>query len=128
MILFNLAKQKIYHKDVYWPDYVVKSLPVGSFRVTYSLHALNEANADKYGIIQEINRLDLKGECFIEAYFEDNRPIKFLYRHNLDNEVDTCLVLKIENGEIFIITQWLNKSNDKHESLNKGKYQNGTTK
>lgn len=122
MILFNLAKQKIYHKDVYWPDYVVKSLPVGSFRVTYSLHALNEANADKYGNIPEIDRLDLKGECFIEAYFEDNKAIKFLYRYNL-TDVDVCLVLKIENGEIFVITQWLNKSNDQHSSLNKGKYQ-----
>lgn len=120
--ILNCSGRKTYHRDVFWPKNVIEDLPTGTYRVTYSLHALQEAIKDKYRLIPELPKLTLIEDNFIEAYYSYEDPEKFLYRTLLDGGDDLCLIMKIENGEIFVITQWINKSSDQHKTLDKRKY------
>lgn len=121
--ILNCSGRKTYHRNIFWPKNVIEDLPIGTYRVTYSLHALREAILDKYYTIPEISNLTLLEQNFIEAYYEYEDPVKFLYRFTLADGNDLCLIIKIENEEIFVITQWINKTTDKHKTLDKRKYE-----
>lgn len=62
----------------------------------------------------------LKGGRIIEYYVDNNQVIKAVFRCKYNNVYDICYVVK-PNG--FIVTAWLNNSNDEHHTLDHSLYE-----
>lgn len=113
-----------FHKDLGFPNSYEP--PTGVRPVVYSQHAKDETN-DQYGAIPQLSRVNLDSMELIELKVnaKTKQVYRFLYRGELDDENDICLVLQpIPNsgGKMRVVTNWINQKNDAHRTLRTEEY------
>ena len=96
----------------------------------YTIHAQNEAMKDIYNVIElpyEIATDEIK---IFEAKISNTgniEKIAFRVNYTPDDYFDLCMVMLLD-GKNTIKTVWLNAKNDKHNTLDADKYDNGRVK
>ena len=108
----------LYHHEVYIPTNI--KLPTGAYSLTYSQHARQAARSDRYGHIPLPAYIDTSKAMLIEVEIENGKILKILYRSQLNDKLDVCIV--VIPGRWFVKTLWINESSDKHFTLNRNKY------
>jgi hypothetical protein len=110
---------KLYHFQVYMPDL---PLNFGKQRLNYSNHALNASRDDRYGDIQLPTFIDTNTAKIIEVEIQNDRYLtKVVYRVPYSETHDLIVVAIPERW--FVKTVWLNAKSDKHQTLNKNRYE-----
>ena len=83
--------------------------------LVYSRHAL-EACANRG--IRELS--EIAGACVVETVeTELGRLLKLVLRVEHDETRDVVLVVVPRAGKLFVVTTWLNRKDDMHETLNR---------
>lgn len=107
-----------FHKDVYLPQL---KLPRGEITLSYSEHALDEAYSDQIESLPAT--LNTEMATAIEVTVDRNlKPTKLLYRMCLGSGRDICLVVLITLMGYKVVTTWVNRSNDRHATLDRSRY------
>lgn len=121
--MYNPIKEKymnkLYHFQVYMPDLPLK---FGKQKLKYSNHAINASRDDRYGDIQLPTFIDTNTAKVIEVEIVQDRFLsKVVYRVSYNETHDLVVVVIPERW--FVKTVWLNAKSDKHQTLNRGKYE-----
>jgi hypothetical protein len=110
---------KKYHADLGIP--ASANTNYGQMLLDYSQHALSAAQDDRYGNIINLPRsLDTSNAQVIEVETDGRKVTKVLYRIPYSDEFD--LMLAVIPDRRFVKTVWLNRNDDKHETLQDWKY------
>jgi hypothetical protein len=111
--------QNLYHADVFLPRRLKR--PVFEGNLTYSAHALAEAENDRYGRIPLPAVFVALNATLIEVetapYSGEVR--KQVWRMPLDENRDIVLVFGCDG---FVRTVWFNERRDTHKTLNRSRY------
>jgi hypothetical protein len=113
----------LYHKDVFMPAHLAE--PCYRGRLTYTRHALDEANNDRYGKVTLLHSFIPEQATLIETVAEDgpqgrnSRIVKQLWRCPMDERRDLVMSL-VPNGRV--LTVWVNERSDKHRTLDRTRY------
>lgn len=114
-------KDYLFHKDVFLPKKVTQ--PVWEDDLEYTTHAKEEAQKDRYGLIELPLKIDFNKATLIEAEAFGNDKMlvctKQVWRVSLDSKRDLCVVVTREGR---VKTVWVNLSSDKHITLKSDKY------
>ena len=116
-----MSPTKLYHSELGIPPDA--KTQHGSFLLTYSQHALQEAQNDRYGngnIINLPKYLDTSQAQVIEVEMTGNKTTKVLYRIPYDEDHDLVMAVIPDRG--FVKTVWLNENKDLHKTLDHSKY------
>lgn len=89
-------------------------------RLRYGTHARQEAFADRYGILDLPETIDIRKADIVEIGVTGNTVTKIVARIPHDEKKDIVIVFLPADG--FVKTVWANEKNDNHKSLNKSKY------
>lgn len=108
---------KVYHKDIGFPNLPMRDTLI---TLTYSKHALREADNDRYGKIKLPRQVMLKRENLIEIQMNGPKVVCLVTRQPYSKEHD--LVIVLNTGDNFVRTVWLNRVDDLHETLDESKY------
>ncbi|QGH79527.1 hypothetical protein SEA_LIMPID_226 [Streptomyces phage Limpid] len=113
----------LYHTEIGLPEGFRK--PTERVRIRYGSHARMEAMKDRYGLIRLPNFLTLRRMRVIEVGMTNGKVSKILFRGRLDDTRDLCIVLipGVDNKPWFCKTVWVNKNDDKHETLDTTRYE-----
>ena len=110
---------KLYHFQVYMPNLPLK---FGKQRLSYSNHAINASRDDRYGDIQLPTFIDTNTAKVIEVEIVQDRFLsKVVYRVSYNETHDLIIVVIPERW--LVKTVWLNAKSDKHQTLNRGRYE-----
>jgi hypothetical protein len=90
-----------------------------SIPLSYGTHAKHQCVADRYGIIKPPATLDIANGKLIELQVLGGRIEKIVVRIPYDNRHDLVLVVGKDG---FVRTLWLNRNNDKHNTLDRTRY------
>ena len=115
--------EKLYHMEIGLPEGFEK--PVGRVRVSYGKHARKEAFEDRYGCIKLPSFINFHNFNVIEVGMMGGKVSKILFRGELDETRDLCIVLMPTGmeGVWFAKTVWVNLNNDQHKTLNVTRYE-----
>ena len=123
---------RLYHKKVYWCatfDSQAKAL----FNKNYSLHLFEHLlySTDKHGMtMRELDRIidelmKNKRNYFlyeVQTDIHDN-VYKCAIRTSYDLDKDISIVFNLsKDGKLIVKTAWLNRKDDRHNTLDKSKY------
>ena len=113
----------LYHTEIGLPGGFVR--PLERVKVSYGAHARKEALEDRYGIIKLPSYITLRRFSVIEVGMVGDRVSKILFRGKLDETRDLCIVLipQVDNKPWKCKTVWVNKSSDKHRTLDHSRYE-----
>jgi hypothetical protein len=112
----------LYHKDIRLPPHF-RGLPAATVQVKWTRHAEDARSNDRYGYIPKHERLNLREAETIEVGIEDGRLVHLLLRMPYDGKRDILFALRPVAGKPWVIkTVWLNRTNDRHKTLNKSRY------
>jgi len=111
----------LFHKDVFLPKF---PLPQGKLALTYSNHAKQESESDKYGEVILPDTLDTEKAQVIEVELDNKGVAKIVYRLPMTDRRDISLAV-IPGRSLFVKTIWLNPRNDNHRTLNRKRYVGG---
>jgi hypothetical protein len=112
----------LYHREVFWPYRVEKQIPIGIQSLTYSKHAIREANSDRYGTIKLPVAVDMSNAYVFEAEVNQRGEVsKVVFRVQLDPQRDLVIV-GIPRSTMFVKTVWVNLRTDNHKTLRKNRY------
>lgn len=116
-----------FHRDLGFPKGFTP--PSGSRQLVYSRHAIQEGQSEKYANsaneIPQFPKINLDTMELIELKVNGRtkQVHKLLYRGELDEDRDICMVLKpVGNGKMVVVTQWINLSTDAHKTLRAEEY------
>lgn len=112
-----------FHRDIGFPANYTP--PSGARSVVYSGHAKDEGRSDRYGAIGQLERVNLDTMELIELKVnaKTKQVYRYLYRGELDDENDVCLVLQpLGKGKMLVVTNWINKKSDTHRRLRADEY------
>lgn len=117
-----MSRELLYHKEIGFPAGF--RAPRDLVMVSYSTHALNAAKDDRYGDMHLPPRVRLSDFDVIEIGIIGRRVSKILFRAELDDERDLCMVLMPNGrGPWRCKTVWINERSDAHKTLNASKYE-----
>jgi hypothetical protein len=103
-----------YHKLLGFPQV---EIPSGTRILEYTAHALRAAN-DRYGQIPKLNRITFTPDDVFEIVVVDGKVEKFAVRFPYSGGLDLTLVISYNR----VVTQWLNRNDDEHSTLDVGAY------
>jgi hypothetical protein len=103
-----------YHKIIGFPQVAI---PSGTYFLKYTAHALTAAY-DRYGHIPQFNRITVSPDDVFEIVLSAGRVVKFAVRLPYRDGLDITLVISGNR----VVTQWLNKADDEHSTLDLGAY------
>lgn len=112
----------LYHKDIGFPTNMRR--PRTAFLLDYTHHARQEAARDRYGHIELPRALDCRRseneliECDVDDATGD--IIKAVWRMPFNDELDIVLVVLMRRK--LVKTVWLNRKDDKHNTLDRSRY------
>ncbi len=113
-----------YHCEVYWPNdiqvQIDKTLNSG-LHLQFSAHAINNKFERKISTSNITIEKLKNGICF-EATVKNNKVTKFVIRYGFNDIYDLSSVWMPKSDCLFCKTIWLNKKDDKHETLIKNNY------
>jgi hypothetical protein len=111
----------LYHEAFGFPS--GHERPIFTGMLTYSQHALQEADSDRYGRIALPTKFDARATNakLIEVEFDDRkrRVVKQVWRQSLDAQRDLVLVITYDG---YVKTVWVNLKSDAHRTLDGSKY------
>lgn len=110
----------LFHKDVYAPVQLFKS--PGALSLQYSRHALTAAHEDRYGDLTDhlLPKLFVASAEIVEVECAvTGRILKRVIRHQVTERLDLVWVV-LANG--VVKTVWGNLHDDRHKTLNRGRY------
>ncbi len=110
--------EKLYHKDIGFPDFNIKK---ATLKVQYTRHALRAARNDRYGDITLPKTVKLTMDNIVEIGLVGQSITKVVTRQKHCNRFD--LVVVLSTPSLRVRTVWLNEISDKHNSLDKSKYE-----
>ena len=123
---------RLYHKKVWW-DKSFDSQARTLFNKNYSLHLFEHLlySTDKHGMtMRELDRIidelmENKRNYFlyeVQTDIHDN-VYKCALRTSYDLDKDISIVFNLsKDGKLIVKTAWLNNKDDRHTTLDKGKY------
>ena len=115
---------KLYHCLVGFPQTV--KIPTGNFLLSYSEHAKEEAENDRYGRITLPENIVVHFNKVIECGINASKVVKMLVRMKFDNRRDICIVFEPFNrnvsGGCHVRTVWFCETRDSHRTLDTSKY------
>lgn len=109
----------LYHKNIYLPQ-ALRNLGKTSFIPEYCPHALEEANSDRYGLMELPKAVTFNGNNIVEAEIVNGGCTKLLIRVKYNNQLDIVLAFIPEN--LIVKTVWFNHKWDKHYTLDRTRY------
>lgn len=121
--------EKLYHRNVYWKqDFDKQSAQVIKMVNRLSHHVWeyidysdsekrNFSARDIYNVIDKLKKMD--NVKSFEVKTDGHKVIKCCVRVNFNDKKDICVVC----GFGKVITVWLCNKNDKHDTLDKRKYE-----
>jgi hypothetical protein len=110
---------RLYHREIGFPDTL--RIPEGRVDLWYSVHARERIEGKYKGFLILPSFVIINKNNVIEVGTDNNITCnKVLVRTSYDNKKDICVVCNPYNGKV--ITLWTNYKNDKHETLDKSKY------
>lgn len=118
----NPHGSKLYHKNVFWPKGKFSALQGRTLHLSYGPHALQASETDRYGAVQLPKSIVFDEHSAIEMECAGRFVKKVVVRQAYDNTHDLILVVFLNNAEYFVGTCWLNQRDDKHVTLNHGRY------
>lgn len=104
-------------------------LPDQPVLLAYSNHARRAASADRYGDVgRRLPRvLQVANAQVVEVEADGDRLLKVVYRLQLDDRLDLCLVVcppwHPALTEWTVKTVWLNEHADQHRTLDRRRYE-----
>lgn len=109
----------LYHKEIGFPESI--DIKEGMVNLWYSAHARERIEGRYKGFLILPSFIKITKNNVIEISTEDNITCdKVLVRTKYDEKKDICIVLLPHNGKV--VTLWTNYRDDKHETLDKTKY------
>lgn len=108
---------KLYHKDIFFPEFTLPE----SIKLKVSLHAQQARITDRYKSFEYPKELWLKNCEVFEIGIQNDKVVKLACRMPYDASFDLSLVINTQKK--LIVTGWLNKKGDHHQTLNKRLYQ-----
>ncbi len=113
----------VYHKKLGFPDSLIPSNKL--YRLIYTTHALDRREV-KYGGLENLPKsVTVSYSTIVEAHTNDNIFIKkAVVRIKFNTTEDIILVLEIPKSNRFarVITFYINKKEDSHQTLNINRY------
>lgn len=114
----------LYHYKLGIPLNISK--PCYKGRLKFGTHALEESNADRYGVMKLPERFDGVGllievGCKDKNWYLPENIVKQVWRYKYNDKLDAVIVLQPDG---FVRTVWFNERNDSHKTLDKSKYVN----
>ncbi len=123
---------RLYHKKVFWcADFDLQARAL--FNKNYSLHLFEHLlySTDKHGMtMRELDRIideliEKKRNFYLYevATTMQNEVFKAVVRTSYDLDRDISIVFGVsKKNELIVKTAWLNRKNDRHNTLDKSKY------
>lgn len=108
----------LYHYEIGFPKV---NLPDGVFKLRYSGHARKEARKETLELGLP-NRLDTQEATLIEIETDNGVVIKGVYRQKYLGKKDLIIVVSMVEYPWVVKTVWMNRCDDKHSTLRKGRY------
>jgi hypothetical protein len=109
----------LYHKDIGFPTSL--DIPEGMVSLWYSAHAKDRIVGKYKGQLILPTFIKITKNNTVEVSSEDNITVnKVMVRTTYNEKKDICVVLIPQTGKV--VTLWMNYKNDKHDTLDKSKY------
>lgn len=124
--LFNKPADEVtYHRDIGIPSNV--TVPQRVVKCEYIGHADRERFDEKYGHIPRLDDVDLSTADVVEVAVSEGRVSKLLVRvpHPTSRQDDIVMALRpgaTKKHPWTVVTNWVNRKNDKHGTLDRSKY------
>jgi hypothetical protein len=113
---------QLYHRDIGLPA-AVESLFGHTFKFRFTRHSLQACLSDRYGKITPPASLKIEPGQIVEAESDGAAVYKVVVRVPHKEGFDICIAfLPNLGGESLVKTCWLNRTTDKHATLDKSKY------
>lgn len=115
----------LFHRNVGFPKNWVEMLPRGfspfNVQLKYGPHSRQQMQ-NKYGVTDLPNSFSFKDEGvkLVELEIKSGQVVKLVARMPFDEVNDLVIAFHPHDG--FVRTAWLNKKTDKHNTLDKSKY------
>lgn len=114
-----------YHRDIGLPSNI--TVPQREILCAYTDHAERERYKDRYSFIPKLERVDLRECQIIEVTVSENRVSKILVRvpHPTSAQDDIVMVLRpgaTKKHPWTVVTNWVNRRDDAHNTLDRSKY------
>lgn len=114
-----------YHRDIGIPSNV--TVPQRVVKCEYGGHADQERFEEKYGQIPRLDSVDLASADVVEVAVAEGRVSKLLVRVPHPTSAQDDIVMVLRPGETkrspwTVVTNWVNRKNDKHSTLDRSKY------
>lgn len=116
-------RNKLYHREVWFPKWLEKKLTIGHIKLQYSEHAKRAAHSDRYGLITLPESINVNDGYIFEAEASGKNLVKLVVRHSFNHQLDITYVILL-NGTVK--TVWLNHKNDVHRTLDRSQYERET--
>ena len=110
-------KNGLYHSQIYMPKV---ELPTVDVVLNYTHHAIQAAKTDRNGKIELPETINFQFCKLVELEVVDNRPFKVVVRMHHDSKCDLVLIILLDGYRVK--TDWLNRKNDNHRTLDASKY------
>lgn len=94
----------------------------GNVVLNYSAHARQEAHADRYGVAELPDGIELESQDVVEVEVFQGAVCKAVVRFPYSDDLDLVLVVVPGIKNYFVKTCWFNRANDNHKSLDRSKY------
>lgn len=114
---------KLYHRDLGFP--ITFKYPSIEAELEWGKHALEQAMADRYGIIDTIGKLHTDDYIPIEIEYDTDRSVvvKMVLRSKQAyHGSNACIVVMPRKLSWFVKTVWYNRVDDTHKTLDASKY------
>jgi hypothetical protein len=112
--IFNIGHNGI-------PKRVQNQLPFGVRTMRYSKHAITEAHKDRYGKVKLPASVDMAIAEIVEVETEDKVLSKVVFRVPQGEGNHAVYVGIPQSGGFFVKTTWINRADDNHATLRKGR-------
>lgn len=117
-----MIKDGRYHKLLGLPAGAAQ-LWAGKLNLRWGHHAQKEADADRYGKVEQFSAGEFEASDIVEVTMEAGVPVWGVARYPYSDDLDLVMVLGAPvRGEAFVKTVWFNRANDNHKSLDRSKY------
>lgn len=107
-----------YHRDVYLPE-AAKGLCFAAL-LRHSHHARQEAKNDRHGPFDLPQVFDSRKADLFEVTMEAGRVVIGAFRQDYDDAHDMVLIINLVTSTL--ITAWLNRKDDQHQTLKQEVY------
>lgn len=115
-------KNGLFNRRAYGLPVGAAEMLAGQIRLSYGLHARIEAHADRYGVAELPEGIEILAEDVVEVQVELGSVSKAVIRFPYDDLLDLVLVVIPGLQQYFVKTCWFNRVSDNHKTLRLAPY------